>query len=547
MPRGKEGIYYAFRCDKETHPPFTPTAHQIATMNYFMKSKYKGLLLYHKLGSGKTCTSIMIADKMLKKKKVAKVFVLTPGSLRKGWITEYCQMCGYTPKYLKKYFTFITYNYNVGTRLPDFNNSLVIIDEVHNLINGVKNLSKTATAIYDGLSNANCRILALSGTPIFNYVYEWALLGNLLKPGTFPKIRRGGQLDTLAFMKKYFTVDSDDQTVSPKNPTRLKRDLEGVVSYFPGSGTEFYPSVEHMKPFTMVMPYNQEFNYWVKNDQENKLSRPPAKYLMKTDPKKYDLLRRLYIMARKNILTRSASNFYYPEEYKSKKDALVKNGGWVDKDVFQGQRLPREFSAKFTVFLFNILLHNKQKHVMFTFFKEKAGVNLANAMLSMCGIPSAIFSGDLDDRERSNLLKKFNDRSNRYGDKIRVLLVTEAGAEGITILEARHMHILESSPRESKIQQAIGRIVRYKSHYTLPKEEQKVQIWRYWSVSSVEPITIKAKILTPDGETEYIDKVIPGSSQTIDEILYLRGQKTLMEVGSFLKLLQEVSVTPYEK
>ena len=70
MPRGKEGIYHNFRCAKDTHPPFTPTAHQIATMNYFLKSKYKGLLLYHRLGSGKTCTSIMIADKMLKKKKV---------------------------------------------------------------------------------------------------------------------------------------------------------------------------------------------------------------------------------------------------------------------------------------------------------------------------------------------------------------------------------------------------------------------------------------------------------------------------------------------
>ena len=73
---------------------FIPAEHQIKVQKYFKRSLYKGLFLYHKLGSGKSCTSIMVADEMLKDKLVKHVFVLTPGSLRKNWVSEYCRVCG---------------------------------------------------------------------------------------------------------------------------------------------------------------------------------------------------------------------------------------------------------------------------------------------------------------------------------------------------------------------------------------------------------------------------------------------------------------------
>ena len=44
---------------------FTPAPHQQLVADYFLESPFKGLLLYHKLGSGKSCTSILVADAML--------------------------------------------------------------------------------------------------------------------------------------------------------------------------------------------------------------------------------------------------------------------------------------------------------------------------------------------------------------------------------------------------------------------------------------------------------------------------------------------------
>ena len=142
----------------------------------------------------------------------------------------------------------------------------------------------------------------------------------------------------------------------------------------------------------------------------------------------------------------------------------TENIGWVDKKQFGDHKLTDIYSRKFMSVITNIVSHWKSKHVVFSFFKSKSGVNMLHALFKMCGIKTEIYSGDISDSKRKKILKEFNSEKNRYGDKIKVLLVTEAGAEGINILEAQHMHILESSTREMKIQQAIGRVVRYKSH-----------------------------------------------------------------------------------
>lgn len=544
MPRG---IYSNISCrgDEKEKIAFEPTKHQQDTLEYFLKSPYKGICLYWQLGSGKTCGAILIADKMLKRGLVDHVYVLTSGSLRQGWVMEYCKKCGFKNIFLETYFTFITYNYGVQDNLPNFDNSLVIIDEVHNLINGAKNFTKTGTAIYNKLNDANCKIIALSGTPIYNNIYEFALLGRLLKPGDdFPDIRVSGEIDQLQFMKE-FSV-SEDGSVKPINPTKMKRKLEGIISYYPGASTEFMPKIINQPPIMVLMPPEQEIHYWNQVVQERKLSFPPPKSLMREKPKMYDLLRKMYIMARKNILSRKASNFYYPRDIADAKDLLSTSGGWISHDKFDQGQLKFIYSGKITALVLNIILHDKQKQVIFTFFKKKAGAQLLYGILMMCGIKCAVFSGELSDQDRERVLKKFNSPENNYGDVLRILIVTEAGVEGISILNARHIHILESSPRMTKTMQAIGRVARFMSHITLPPEERTVNVWRYWSIASPEPFTLETKYVLPNGEEQIISTKI-NNKTTIDQILYVNGMKNIQSLNSFLDLLKEVSVTPYPK
>lgn len=561
------GVYSDLKCGNKKHPPFTPTKHQTDVLNYFLVSKYKGILLYHELGSGKTCTSILIADEMLKSGMVEKVVVFSPGSLRTNFIEEYCRVCG-DPKNMKNNFIFVTYNYNVEKNLPPLDNCLVIIDETHNLINGYKNQSKTAVAIYNTINTSNCRIIALTGTPVLYYIYEWALLANLLKPNSFPEIVKKGNIDPQAFTNLFIT--DENGSVRPKNPAEMRSRLNGIVSFFPGSGTEYYPEVTHMPPIKAEMPPPQEENYWRKYLLEKSLRGEIKEDSKRVRSAKWD---RLKIMAKKFILTRGASNFYYTEEIVKKPDLLVtekgnveededegkeegkdegkdegKEEGWIDREAFRNQSLLKIHSTKIAALLINIVSHPHQKHVLFTFFKKKYGVNLIHSIMKMCGIKSEIFSGDLNDRQRKSILNTFNSTKNRYGKYIQILLVTEAGAEGISILEGRHVHILESSPREVRIQQAIGRVVRFKSHSKMPENERNVKVWRYWSTASHGPFTIylpnrkKEKTGGPD-----MLPYIINDKQTVDELLYERGQRQLNAIKSFLQILQESSVTKYKK
>lgn len=87
-----------FTCDRKSSEEFELLTHQNVVRDYLnLYTPYRGLLLYHGLGSGKTCTSIAIAEGL---KSGKQVYVLTPASLRMNYI-ESLKKCG-DPIYRKK-------------------------------------------------------------------------------------------------------------------------------------------------------------------------------------------------------------------------------------------------------------------------------------------------------------------------------------------------------------------------------------------------------------------------------------------------------------
>ena len=80
-------------CDTigKTGSDFSLLTHQKVVRDYLnLYTPYRGLLLYHGLGSGKTCTSIGIAEGM---KDSKRVIIMTPASLRANYIEE-LKKCG---------------------------------------------------------------------------------------------------------------------------------------------------------------------------------------------------------------------------------------------------------------------------------------------------------------------------------------------------------------------------------------------------------------------------------------------------------------------
>ena len=78
-------------CNTSSSNDFSLLTHQKIVRDYInIYSPYRGLLLYHGLGSGKTCSSIAIAEGI---KNDKKILVMTPASLRSNYIEE-LKKCG---------------------------------------------------------------------------------------------------------------------------------------------------------------------------------------------------------------------------------------------------------------------------------------------------------------------------------------------------------------------------------------------------------------------------------------------------------------------
>ena len=76
--------------------------------------------------------------------------------------------------------------------------------------------------------------------------------------------------------------------------------------------------------------------------------------------------------------------------------------------------------------------------------------------------------------------------------KIDVLLLSSSGGEGLDLKNTRQIHIMEPHWNIAKINQVIGRGIRYKSHESLPKSQRLVNVY-YWISEPELPKKILSK------------------------------------------------------
>jgi hypothetical protein len=116
-------------CDNigNTKGAFSLLTHQKIVRDYMnLFTPYRGLLLFHGLGSGKTCTSIAIAEGM---KNSKQIIVMTPKSLRANYMDE-LKKCGDTMYKLDQFWEWISVVPEKG-KPPVF--SVEILSKVLNL------------------------------------------------------------------------------------------------------------------------------------------------------------------------------------------------------------------------------------------------------------------------------------------------------------------------------------------------------------------------------------------------------------------------------
>lgn len=134
---------------------FSPMIHQKVVSDYLnLYTPYRGLLLFHGLGSGKTCSSIAIAEGMKSQKKI---YVLTLASLKANFFNQ-LKECGDPIYKLDQFWEFIS----IEGR-PDYvsllSNILSIPESSIKKRKGAWMVNVTKKSNFDGLSDEDMKIL----------------------------------------------------------------------------------------------------------------------------------------------------------------------------------------------------------------------------------------------------------------------------------------------------------------------------------------------------------------------------------------------------
>lgn len=115
--------------------------------------------------------------------------------------------------------------------------------------------------------------------------------------------------------------------------------------------------------------------------------------------------------------------------------------------------------------------NNGKKFVVYTSFMT--GVSKIEKYLNKGGIDKiGVISGKKSTIEKANAIDAYNN------DEIRVMIITRAGAEGVSLNETRGIFVIDGVWNEALYTQIIARAIRYKSHAKLPKNDRFVNVYK---------------------------------------------------------------------
>tara|TARA_B100000963_G_scaffold359323_1_gene386362 strand:+ start:1470 stop:5222 length:3753 start_codon:yes stop_codon:yes gene_type:complete len=108
-----------------------------------------------------------------------------------------------------------------------------------------------------------------------------------------------------------------------------------------------------------------------------------------------------------------------------------------------------------------------------------------------------VISGDasLSPNNNEELISVSSD-NNKYGSIVKVVLISQAGSEGLDFKNIRQVHLLEPWYNRSRLEQVIGRAIRNCSHKNLPFEERNVCIYQHVCMLESNPDEETADLLT---------------------------------------------------
>jgi len=155
-----------------------------------------------------------------------------------------------------------------------------------------------------------------------------------------------------------------------------------------------------------------------------------------------------------------------------------------------------------------------------------------NADRTKTNILMNLFNGDfslLPDNIRMQI-ENIDRIDQRYGKLVKTMMITQSGAEGISLKNVRRVLVTEYFWNSVRINQVIGRAVRTCSHVSLPKQDQNVEVFMYIMKLTKEQLANNPTLRKKDNEL------------TTDEHILHLAQKKEKLINSFLNMLKSSSI-----
>ena len=106
----------------------------------------------------------------------------------------------------------------------------------------------------------------------------------------------------------------------------------------------------------------------------------------------------------------------------------------------------------------------------------------------------ALWTGEEKTELKDEIKAVFNQESNYNGSKIKILLLSPSAKEGISFKRIQQAHIMEPYWNISRLEQIIGRAVRYCSHKDMADDKRIVKVYIYITSHPNEQETIDQHI-----------------------------------------------------
>ena len=509
---------------------------QMLLRNYISKvTPFENILLYHDVGSGKTCSSITIAEGfkeylnnigkrivvLVKNKNIEKNFMdellskctneeyldeseynIYSGNVKyRGSENDRNEIISKANKTISKSYQFITYGTFINRVLgakqfekDEYGQNTKKVKKINGKIqrksikDAIKNLNNTViivdeahnitnndvyTSLYQILSKSyNYRLILLTATPMYDNSSEIFELSNLLNINN-PALQLpiGKELHK---GENPFLVKRQSAII---NRSALKGDIMEITDFGKQElQKSIYGKVSYLRGNTETNPQKIDMGIPL---MENKLGTINVVYCEMSDYQYMVYQRALHVDLNKDFdvdLTSMIKNIESEENVEE-----------TDIDVSKSSSLYKNSSDASTMVYVtgNIFIYSN--------YVSYGGTSLIRQLLLANGFSEynsknpihyksfVVFDEGTSIKNREQYKRVFNSDENKDGKLIRIILGSPIISEGITLKAVRQVHILEPYWNMSKINQIIGRAVRNYSHHLLDPAERNVEIYKYVS------------------------------------------------------------------